>query len=64
MYLNIDEKIVFLSIVDNGCGFDPQTIAHGIGSENILSNLSVFGGKLDVFSKPNKGTEINVELNT
>ncbi len=60
--LNMDEKTVYLSVMDNGCGFDPQTVAPGIGMDNIRSYLLVFDGRLDIFSKPGKGTEINIEM--
>lgn len=62
VHLNIDEQIVYLSIADNGTGFDTQEIMPGIGLENIRSNLSAFGGHLEILSEPDKGTEANVEL--
>ena len=62
VHLNIDEHMVYLSVADNGKGFDVQGIMPGIGLDNIRSNLSAFGGHLDILSEPDRGTEANVEL--
>lgn len=62
VHLNIDERTVYLSVVDNGCGFDPQTTSMGMGINNMRTRLSAFGGRIDIYSKPGKGTEVNVEL--
>ncbi len=62
VHLNMDEETVYLSVADNGKGFDPQTIKPGIGLENIRSNLSAFGGHLDILSEPGKGTEANIDM--
>ncbi|MCL2651110.1 MAG: sensor histidine kinase, partial [Candidatus Azobacteroides sp.] len=62
-HLNMDEKTVYLSVVDNGCGFDPQTAPPGMGMENLRTRLSTFGGNMDIYSEQGKGTEVNVELN-
>lgn len=62
VHLTIDEEIVYLSVTDDGNGFDAQNIKSGIGLDNIRSNLSAFGGHLDILSEPGKGTEANVEM--
>lgn len=62
VHLNIDEQIVYLSVADNGTGFDSREIKPGIGLDNIRSNLSAFGGHLDILSEPGKGTEANIEM--
>ncbi|MCL2649611.1 MAG: tetratricopeptide repeat protein [Candidatus Azobacteroides sp.] len=62
IHLNMDEKTVYLSVVDNGCGFDPQTTPSGMGMENLRTRLSTFGGNMDIYSEQGKGTEVNVEL--
>jgi len=63
VHLSMDEKTVYLSVVDNGCGFDPQTVSMGMGINNLRKRLVDFGGRIDIFSEPEKGTEVNVELN-
>lgn len=64
IHLTMDEQTVYLSVADNGIGFDSRKIEPGIGLDNIRSNLSAFGGHLDVLSEPDKGTEANVEMDT
>lgn len=63
VHLNMDEKTIYLSIVDNGCGFDPQTSVMGMGLNNMRTRLAVFGGTIDIYSEQDKGTEVNIELN-
>ncbi len=62
VHLNMDEETVYLSVVDNGCGFDLQTIAMGMGINNMRTRLAAFGGRIDIFSETGNGTEANVEL--
>ncbi len=62
VHLSMDEQTVYLSVVDDGCGFDPQTTLMGMGINNMRTRLSVFNGQIDIFSEPGKGTEINIEL--
>ncbi|MDL2243505.1 sensor histidine kinase [Bacteroidales bacterium OttesenSCG-928-J19] len=62
VHLNTDETTVYLSVVDNGCGFDPQKVSVGMGIGNMRTRLSVFDGRIDIYSEPGKGTEVNIEL--
>lgn len=62
VHLNVGEEMAFLSVVDNGKGFDPQTTPEGMGLSNLRERLSVFNGQIDIYSEPGKGTEVNVEL--
>jgi len=62
VHLNLDEKTAYLSVVDNGCGFDLQTTPMGMGINNIRTRLAAFGGRIEIYSEPEKGTEVNVEL--
>jgi len=62
VHLNIDEQTVYLSVADNGRGFDAQNITFGIGIDNIRNNLSAFGGHLDILSESGRGTEANIEM--
>lgn len=64
VHLNMDEKTVYLSVVDNGCGFDPQTASMGMGINNMRIRLSIFNGRIDIYSKQEKGTEVNIELDS
>ncbi|MDR1258932.1 MAG: sensor histidine kinase [Tannerellaceae bacterium] len=64
VHFNMDKETAYLSVVDNGCGFDPQASPQGmgIGIKNLHTRLSAFGGSIDIYSEPGKGTEANVEL--
>lgn len=62
VHLNMDMEKVYLSVVDNGDGFDMQTVSMGMGINNMRTRLSIFGGSIDIFSTPEKGTEVNIEL--
>ena len=62
IHLNMDKKTVYLSVVDDGCGFDLQTTPMGMGINNIRTRLSAFDGRIEIYSEPEKGTEVNVEL--
>ena len=49
-----------LTIVDDGVGFDTHRKKKGIGLRNIISRAKKIKGKLDIDSKPGKGTTIKV----
>ncbi|MDR1356736.1 MAG: sensor histidine kinase [Tannerellaceae bacterium] len=62
VHLSMDDKTVYLSVVDNGVGFDPQTASMGMGINNMRTRLASFDGRMDIYSVEGKGTEINIEL--
>lgn len=62
VHFNTDNETAYLSVVDNGCGFDLQTTPQGMGIKNMHTRLTVFGGSIEIYSEPGKGTEANVEL--
>lgn len=62
VHLNTDEETVYLSVVDDGCGFDQQTAPQGMGIKNLNTRLSTFGGHIEIYSEAGKGTEANVEI--
>jgi len=57
-----------LKIVDNGIGFDPSKVQEKkqirkmAGLKNIYSRAEIVGGKVEIFSKPEKGTAILVHI--
>jgi len=59
-----DSDSVFLTVYDNGCGFDVQNVAEGSGLKNIRARIAAFDGKIHIAASPGEGTEINIELNT
>jgi len=62
--LSQSEKVIALTVEDNGVGFDPDEIQEkeffekGFGLKNIKERTELFGGTLKVMSSPNKGTVI------
>ncbi len=55
---------LFILIKDNGKGFDVADIqkAEGIGWKNIFARTKMMGGKVDIQSQINKGTQIEIEM--
>ncbi|GHV70905.1 hypothetical protein FACS189420_3920 [Bacteroidia bacterium] len=54
---------VSLTVQDNGCGFDPETVAgQGMGLENLRTRVAACNGVINVYSSPGKGTEVYVEI--
>ncbi len=50
---------VFLSIVDNGLGFDPKSLKSGNGIDNIRYRAEQIQGTVDLESAPGEGTKWN-----
>jgi two-component system NarL family sensor kinase len=63
--LLIDDTRLHVTVEDDGRGFDLATaeVEGGNGLRNIRSRVTSLNGKLEIFSAPGKGTEVNVEFN-
>jgi signal transduction histidine kinase len=57
------KKQLMLKIVDNGVGFDEQTVLHGNGLKNIRTRAAKMGAHLSLTSVPGKGTTIELTSN-
>jgi signal transduction histidine kinase len=57
----VEEETV-LCIADNGAGFDAEGIEMGIGLHSMQERLSQAGGKLQVSSQKDSGTQITATL--
>ena len=58
-----EHSAVFVSVKDDGTGFDPSTTSESIGmSRSIKGRLHDVGGLADVKSAPERGTEIQLWL--
>ena len=56
-------KIVRLSVVDNGCGFDRgRSIGSGFGLQGMQERIAVLGGTFTLETEPGKGCRIGVEV--
>lgn len=60
--LRIHEEKVFLTIADNGVGFDTSKKAKGIGLKNISSRVEFYSGDLKIISAPGKGCTLEISI--
>jgi two-component system, NarL family, sensor histidine kinase UhpB len=60
--LRTEEKNIFLSISDNGIGFDPSKKAEGIGLRNISSRVAFYSGSIRIISAVGRGCTIEVGI--
>ena len=60
--INIEENRLFLSIIDNGVGFDPEIKSTGIGMKNIKSRIGFYSGNLTIISSPGNGCTLKAEV--
>jgi signal transduction histidine kinase len=57
------ENIFYITIEDDGKGFDPAHLAKGMGIHNMKNRVSYLNGQIEILSAENKvGTSINIEL--
>jgi signal transduction histidine kinase len=52
----------YLTIKDNGIGFNPESKYQGQGFENIITRLQMHEGKLDITTAPQQGYTLNIEI--
>lgn len=59
------ENTFFITVEDNGKGFDTSSIGthKGIGLANVKRRVEYLKGKLDIASVKEEGTDINIEFN-
>jgi signal transduction histidine kinase len=60
-----NKDVFFITVEDNGVGFDvldPKN-KNGMGLKNIKNRVEFLNGKLEIESKPNQGTSAYIELN-
>ena len=55
-------KNVYLTIKDDGKGFDITTKKSGIGLENIKRRATVLGGRVKIISSAGNGCEVIVQI--
>lgn len=60
-FTTIKNKL-FLSISDNGIGFDTVTTEKGIGLSNMKRRAELFSGSFDIISFPGKGCEVSIYI--
>jgi two-component system, NarL family, sensor histidine kinase UhpB len=60
--LLIDHESIYLSIADNGIGFDQSLKASGIGLQNIASRVEFYSGTLQIETSPGRGCELIIHI--
>ena len=61
-----DENNFFITIEDNGIGFDTALLStkRGMGLDNVKNRVEYLKGTTEIISSPGEGTTINIELKT
>lgn len=57
-----NQKILLISIIDDGIGLDKTAPKKGIGLSNIESRVQIMNGNLKIESTNNKGLSIDIEI--
>ncbi len=62
--LRREGNALFLSMADNGIGFDQALVSQskGLGWKNIFSRIAMLNGNIDVQTNPGAGTSINIQF--
>ncbi len=61
VFAEVDDDRAFVSVRDDGCGFDPSTAQRGQGlNQSIAARMAEVGGRAAITSAPGEGTEIQL----
>lgn len=61
--LRIEDEGIVLEIIDHGVGFEPgASRGRGIGIIGMQERAALFGGKIDVDSRPGSGTRVRLSV--
>lgn len=60
--LDMTGSTIFLTIRDDGQGFDSSVIRHGIGLRNISNRVRLHNGEMQVQSAPGRGCQLKVSI--
>ncbi len=62
IHLSQNHSSLILTVGDNGQGFDPATVAGGMGLTNLQRRATKNGGTVEITSQPGAGTTIRIIL--
>jgi signal transduction histidine kinase len=62
MQLDWADRILSITIEDNGKGFDPKTIEHGVGLDSMRSRTEDLNGTFTLDTAPGKGSTLFMEI--
>ncbi len=60
--LRVGEEEVYLTIEDNGIGFDPEQQKSGFGLRGMKERVAALCGELEIDTAPNRGCRITVTI--
>jgi signal transduction histidine kinase len=53
---------ISLTVQDNGCGFNPAAVRHGMGLKNLNDRIVALDGTIEMTSAPGQGTETMIVI--
>jgi PAS domain S-box-containing protein len=64
LYIKIHyrDRAIYLTVQDDGQGFDPKAMRTGIGLSNIKNRAESYNGKMKLSSSPGKGCKLEIQL--
>jgi signal transduction histidine kinase len=60
--ISLENDVIWLTIVDDGKGFDTSRGARGIGLKNMMSRVEEINGEIDFDSQLGNGTKVLVKI--
>ncbi|MBV9950589.1 MAG: ATP-binding protein, partial [Acidimicrobiia bacterium] len=61
VYVEPDDDAVFVSVKDDGVGFDPGTTSEGVGlGRSVRGRLEEVGGRVEIDARPGRGVEVRM----
>jgi signal transduction histidine kinase len=65
LFADVDETTggLFVTVKDDGCGFDPASVTPGVGmSQSIRDRVERHGGQVDFATTPGDGVEVRIRV--
>ncbi len=61
--IKVEASKLYISVEDDGIGFDSKTDKTGLGLENINTRIAAINGFCTIESEPGRGTTVFIEIN-